>query len=162
MAEEKENKEEQAQEARKSKKLFLIGGLVFLILAGGGGFFLWTRMGGSEGKEVAKKEAEKKAEELSEFVSLDPFVVNLKGREGRYLKVVVNLEVGDKKTAEEIKAKTPLIRDSIIILLSSKEYVDVGSVEGKYKLRDEILARVNRILTEGKVKGVYFTDFVIQ
>jgi flagellar FliL protein len=46
--------------------------------------------------------------------------------------------------------------------LSSKSYSDIGTVEGKYKMRDEIVARVNQYLTNSKVSTAYFTEFVIQ
>lgn len=160
MAEEKEE-----QKGKGSKKMLLIGGVAILLLLAGGTFFLLNKMmvKGGEGN-VAKGEGGKGEKiQKEEYISLEPFVVNLKGSGGnRYLKVAVSLEVEGKEVAEEVKVKTPLIRDSIIILLSSKGYVDVGSVQGKYQLRDEILSRINQILTRGKVKGVYFTDFVIQ
>lgn len=156
-----EEKEAGSQNQKKSKKMILVGGVVLVLLAGGG-FFAWNKMMTPKGGEEQTSEEGGKGEPQVEFLSLDPFVVNLKGSGGnKYMKVVISLEA-DKKTAEEVRSKTPLIRDSIIILLSSKGYVDVGSVQGKYQLRDEILARINKVLTKGKVKGVYFTDFVIQ
>ena len=36
------------------------------------------------------------------------------------------------------------------------------SVQGKFKLKDEITTRVNRFLVVGHVKDAYFTEFIIQ
>lgn len=94
--------------------------------------------------------------------SLEPFIVNLFDERGvRYLKVRLDVEVWDS-TKEEMEKKNPKIRDSLIVLLSSKKYEEIGSLEGKARLREEILFRLNRILGEGKAREVYFTDFVVQ
>jgi len=95
------------------------------------------------------------------LLALDPFIVNLQDNSGtRYLKLTLSLEL--EGGGEEITALTAKIRDSLIVLLSSKSYADIGTVEGKYQMRDEIVARVNQFLTKTKVKSVYFSDLVIQ
>jgi flagellar FliL protein len=48
------------------------------------------------------------------------------------------------------------------VLLSSKSYAEIGSVEGKYQLRDEIVQRINQFIGGDGVKTAYFTEFVIQ
>jgi flagellar FliL protein len=50
----------------------------------------------------------------------------------------------------------------VIVLLSSKSYAEIGTVEGKYQLRDEIVQRINQFIGSNGVKTVYFTEFVIQ
>ena len=64
--------------------------------------------------------------------------------------------------SNEITANLPKIKDSILILLSSKTFKDIYTVEGKFKLRDEITTRINRFLVTGQVRSIYFTEFVIQ
>ncbi|MEE8575421.1 MAG: flagellar basal body-associated FliL family protein [Thermodesulfobacteriota bacterium] len=97
-----------------------------------------------------------------QILAFDPFIVNLTNTATtRLLKVTINMEV-DPPLVPEVMRKNAQMRDAIIILLSSKSYKDVGTVTGKYQLRDEILARVNIILKSGKVGAVYFTEFVIQ
>ncbi len=100
---------------------------------------------------------------MDSFYSLDPFIVNLQDNVGtRYLKLTVQLELDSPSLQAEIESHLPKIRDAVIILLSSKSYADIGTVEGKYRLRDEIVQRVNKFLSGGRVKTAYFTDFVIQ
>jgi len=79
----------------------------------------------------------------------------------RYLKVTLQLELAGI-TKEEVDTQVPKIRDSLIILISSKKLEEVASMEGKLRLREEILFRINRILGEGKTREIYFTDFVVQ
>jgi flagellar FliL protein len=62
----------------------------------------------------------------------------------------------------EIQENLQKITDSILVLLSSKNFEDVYSVQGKFKLKDEIATRVNRFLVVGHVKDAYFSEFIIQ
>ncbi len=148
-----------------SRKMLWIGILAgFFTLALGGGLFAWLGFPGasvpSEG-QGDRKAAAAPAEVITPL-SLDPFVVNLLDTEGiRYLKVKLDMDVSgiDKATVDR---HNPKIRDSIIILLSSKRYDEIASIEGKLRLREEIEYRLAQILGQHNVHRVYFTDFVVQ
>lgn len=122
--------------------------------------------GGGGGSSHGKDEKPKGALEQGfggQIFGLDPFVVNLQDNSGtRYLKVTINLEITGNGTTEELEAQTAKVRDAVIVLLSSKSYADIGTVEGKYQMRDEVVERVNQFLRKSHVKTAYFTDFVIQ
>ena len=93
----------------------------------------------------------------------DPFIVNLaKSGGNRFLKVTVSLEMSSPKVRLELKKNIQKITDSILLLLSTKVFEDVYSVQGKFTLKGEITTRVNQFLTTGQVKGAYFTEFIIQ
>ena len=62
----------------------------------------------------------------------------------------------------ELEARMPVINDSIITLLSTKDFEDVYTAEGKDTLRNEIITAVNLQLPEFHVIYVYFTEFVVQ
>jgi flagellar protein FliL len=94
---------------------------------------------------------------------LDPFIVNLaKSGGNRFLKVTVSLEMSNPKVRVGLKKNIQKITDSILLLLSTKIFKDVYSVQGKFTLKGEITTRVNQFLTVGQVKGAYFTEFIIQ
>ncbi len=94
---------------------------------------------------------------------LDPFIVNLaKSGGNRFLKMTVSLEMSSPKVRLGLKKNIQKITDSILLLLSTKTFKDVYSVQGKFTLKGEITTRVNQFLTEGQVKGAYFTEFIIQ
>jgi flagellar FliL protein len=94
---------------------------------------------------------------------LDPFIVNLaKSGGNRFLKVTVSLEMSSPEVRFGLKKNIQKITDSILLLLSTKIFKDVYSVQGKFTLKGEITTRVNQFLTEGQVKGAYFTEFIIQ
>ncbi len=169
MADEEAAKDEKAEDkpAKKSKKklIIIIAALIIILGGGGAGYFLFLKEKPVELTEEEAAEAAaalEEAESTATVVAFEPFVVNLLASGGnRYLKITINMEV-DESMKEEVEAKTAQIRDSVIILLSSKEHGDIISVAGKYQLRDEIAARVNMIISKGKIKSVYFTEFVIQ
>ena len=97
------------------------------------------------------------------MVPLEPFMVNLARTKGsRILKVTVTLELNNPAVQPEVEDNRQKIMDSILVLLSSKTFEDVYSIQGKFKLKDEITTRVNRFLAVGHVKEVYFSEFLIQ
>jgi len=115
-------------------------------------------------KEEEKKEEKKKAEKGEKVTyELDPFIVNLMDENGRrYLRVKMDLVLSSKKAQEEIEKKKPEIRDAILMTLSGKRFMDIASLEGKMRLRDEIKENVDKLLMSGKVLDVYFTEFIVQ
>jgi flagellar protein FliL len=49
-----------------------------------------------------------------------------------------------------------------LTVLSSKSYGEISDSEGKMKLREEIISKLNRLLRGFQVKTIYFTEFMIQ
>lgn len=114
--------------------------------------------GGTQGGGSAKKEADKKL--IHEW---DPFLVNLADLGGkRYLKLTMKLELFGGKVQEEIAERNFEMRDAVLMLLSSKEFEDISTAPGKVRLKQDIVARLNKILKNGQVKEIYFTDFIVQ
>jgi flagellar FliL protein len=155
-----------AAPAGKSKKKLLIVVLAAVVIAaaGGGGAWFFLQGHGDGGKE--HKAEEKKAGEHAPpiFTTLDQFTVNLMG-ENRYLQVGIDLKVSDQSVVEKINLHKPEIKNGVLLLLSSKQAEDLATPEGKQKLSDELLKKINEPLglPAGQgVLGVYFTSFVIQ
>jgi len=164
MAKEEKN-EEAAQPAVEAKgkrglmKWIIVGVVVLAVLgaAVGGGLYVFNNVLG------AKKEAAKAPPVIGSLWSLDPFIVNLIDNNGeRYLKVVMQFEVGDPSIIQELDLVKPRIRDGILDLLSSKAMTDLSDATGKQRLREEIILRVNNAISRGRISKVYFTEFVIQ
>ncbi len=116
-----------------------------------------------EGKSSSEEPKPVKKVKKDLMFHLDPFIVNLaKSGGNRFLKMTVSLEMSSPKVRLELKKNIQKITDSILLLLSTKVFKDVYSVQGKFTLKGEITTRVNQFLTEGQVKGAYFTEFIIQ
>lgn len=113
-------------------------------------------------KQIAPVQSNEEAE-LKVMLPIRPFVVNLARSSGkRFLKVTLTMELNSPEVNAEVNENMSKIIDSILLLLSSKSFEDVYTVQGKFKLKDEITTRVNRFLVAGHVKDVYYTEFVIQ
>lgn len=110
----------------------------------------------------AEDAAKREDEFIGKLVPMETFLVNLGGSRGTKLaKITLELEVNNQDVMGEIDRRKPQIRDIIIILLSSKDYEQVSTRDGKDFLRDEIRDRVNSFLTKGKITKVYFTEFLL-
>ena len=181
MAEEEaegEGGEAAGEEEKKGLPIKLILIVVGVLALAGGGYFAYTNFfqeeaveesaeGDKKGEEGGEGADGEKKEELPPDVgvmfTMDPFVVNLAGSKGkRFLKVTTTLELSSPEVNPEFEENLQKITDSILVLLSSKSFEDVYSVQGKFKLKDEITTRVNRFLVVGHVKDAYFTEFIVQ
>ncbi len=155
---------EGAEKKGGGKKLliFLLLGLVLLVGAGVAAYFLLFSRSAPPPEET-KKEAQAPKSQIGPFLQLDPFVVNLSDPTGRrYLRVKIALELKDDQALSEANNRIPQINDAIIMVLSSKTVEEVLAPEGKSELRFEIMNKLNQLLGPGKVRGVYFTQFVVQ
>jgi flagellar FliL protein len=160
-----------------NKKLFIIiGAAVAVAVILGAVVFMFAGKGDKKekGKEEAKVETKAEAGGHggeaggkegagSNIYPLEPFIVNIyDGQELRYLKVKIEMEMVGVGVKSEIDARLAPIRDSILVLLSSKTLQDIQDVQGKNQLKEEILGAINKNITPGKIAKVYFTDFVVQ
>ena len=94
---------------------------------------------------------------------MDPFVVNLGDAERmRYLKVKLEIESSEGKSNEEYEKRLPQLRDTVLSLLASKTSKEIMDSDGKKTLRNEIVSRLNLLLTTFQIETVYFAEFVMQ
>ncbi len=143
--------------------LVVLGGVGFAVLTFAPGLFSSSEEAGVPTSPSESADPSKTVEPLGVLYPMKPFIVNLAEAAGkRYLKLTIDLELTDKEVQGEINARMPPIQDSLLILLSSKSFSDISTVEGKMRLRMEIIGRINNFLVRGRVKNVYFTEFVIQ
>lgn len=167
MAEEKEPMENNADsKAKKSSVFKWILLTVFLIIIVTGAYFGWALfVKGGEGVAGIQDTLGKLKEAKPVICPLDPFIVNLMDKSGmgkRYLKVTMKLEVGSEDDKELLEEHTPQIRDTVLLLLSSLTFKDINSIDGKLELKQSLLSRINRVLGDGRVKTIYFSEFVVQ
>lgn len=171
MAEEEPLEDAETEEEAPPKKSPILKILMIVIVLaalGGGGYFGYTKFMKVEPAPTDVMEEGTSAEEKGEtalgvMFPLDPFLVNLAGSQGkRVLKVTISLELSTPELRAELNENLQKVVDSILVLLSSKTFEDVYSVQGKFKLKDEITTRVNRFLAMGHIRDAYFTEFIIQ
>lgn len=148
--------------------VLLIGVLMVLMVGMGGGLFLmWNKLSdislqanANAGVQNGQGNPE---QPLGPIYALETFIVNLADKGGnRYLRVTMDLELGNPELEAELGKRLPQVRDSILMILPSKRFEDINSVEGKIALRDEILETLNGFFTQGKVTNIFFKEFVVQ
>lgn len=155
--------------------LIIIISVVFLFMAmmGAGFFVLWSKMSatvaqvqtgaGTEEAEEEATEEEAAAIDIGTMYPLNTMIVNLADKGGkRYLRITMELELSVPELVQEIDLRLPQLRDSILMILPTKTYADIGTTQGKTALRDELLTRLNSFLKSGQITKLYFSEFVVQ
>jgi len=111
--------------------------------------------------EAQEKDKKDEKGSVGKVIPLETFVINIAGSKGRRLaKINLELDVENEAVSTEIDQRKAQIRDIIIVLLSGKTYDQISSKEGRDQLKEQIKDTVNAFLTKGKIKDVYFTDFI--
>ena len=167
MAKKAKAKEEGAagEEAPKSKKklFIIIGGVVLLAAAGGGGwFFLKT----PSPEQVAAAEAAAKAKNPVAFVEMKDMMIGMSngGQQDRQsiMKIKVVLEIADAKAADQVKPLLPRVEDAFQVFMRELRPSDLEGSAGMYRLKEELLRRVNVTVHPAKVDAVLFKELLIQ
>lgn len=182
MAEEESTEEEQPKEKKSNMLMIIIIAVLILIILVGAtvGILL---MGGDDETEVSspppsqertvsksKKRSSssnyddsRQLSDIGILYPLDTFTVNLKSDAGRrYLKVTMSLELEGDELSLELDAKSPVLRDRVIRILTSKTLEEISSKKGKQKVSTQIMDTLNAMISDGTIRGIYFTEFVIQ
>lgn len=103
-------------------------------------------------------------EEVKHVVELPPFIVNLADNDqARYLRMTVSLGVAGEGEAEKPdQLFMTRVRNAMLAVLSEKTSEQILTVEGKAKLRKELLHAAEAASEEPEVKAIYITDFIVQ
>jgi len=157
---EKEEEKKEKTEKKKILKIAIISGLALVIIITIVVLLPRFLKTSTEGK--ASKTDTNIPTSVSRY-ALDDFIVNLfHPSEDRFLRIKIEFELEGQDTQKEIEKKLPKIRDSLLMLLSSKSVEEISTLQGKLILKNEIINRINSILSTGHISAVYFTEFIIQ
>ncbi|MDB2414749.1 flagellar basal body-associated FliL family protein [Rickettsiales bacterium] len=190
MADEEENQENEEDEdiegdgdgdeggagAKKGgkKKIVIIVIILLLVLLGGGGAGLYF-MGFFGTKKVAAVVAE--GEEVPEvlvnedgvveevvYYDMEEFVINLNvgSKTPTFLKMTVSLELPGESQIPGIEVKIPRIRDSFQVYLRELRRDDLQGSAGMYRLREELLLRINKTVYPFRVNDILFKEILVQ
>ena len=140
--------------------------VLLMIGFGVGGYFFGVKSGDSA---MAPADPAPVAQEVEAPVGIGPLVavndiiVNLlDDQETHYLKASLSLEMDSPEAVGEVEERQPQVRDAVLLLLGSKTFAELRDLQGKLQLRAELMERLNGFLQTGKVKTIFFTDFVVQ
>jgi flagellar FliL protein len=153
------------------KKLLLFVVLPLILVVGGttGAYFVGAldpvlaMFGGKKdgGGEKKEKDAPVAA---SVFYDLPEMLVNLNstGRKQNYLKIKVSLELSSAADIARIEQVMPRVVNNFQEYLRELRVEDMQGSSGMYRLREELLGRVNATTKPAKVHDVLFKEMLVQ
>jgi len=148
--------------ALSGKKLVffvIIPGLLVLLLLAGGAYFLL----GKKKEEAPVATEAPKAKQLV-YYNMPEILVNLNaaGRRSSFLKMSISLELDSAADVPRIQAVMPRIVDNMQAYLRELRADDLRGSAGLFRLREELLARVNAAAQPAKVNDVLFQEVLVQ
>ena len=144
-----------------SNKLALIGAVfAVLALAGGGWWFFLkapadTRM--ASGRSDAKK--------ITAFLDLPELTINLvtaAQERQQFLKLKIALEVSETRLLQEIQPVLPRVLDTFNVYLREMRPSDLEGSAAFYRLKEELMRRVNVAIYPAKIDAVLFKEALVQ
>lgn len=117
--------------------------------------------GGGESKKKEKGEKKEAGKAENGVITIGPLVVNILSNKGyRFFRLGMIVECEDNEAAERLVQ--PEAKEALIFLLSSKMADDMLGNGGKMILRKELIDLFSKYAGPGKVKNLYFSEFVFQ
>lgn len=145
----------------KRMVVFIIIPLLLLLLVGGGAAAYFLGVFGGK-----KEEAEVKPEppKVTVFHDLPDILVNLNasGRQASYLKLKVALEHQEPLSTPKLNELMPRVIDNFQVYLRELRPDDLVGSAGLYRLKEELLIRVNQAVAPIKINDVLFKEMLIQ
>lgn len=160
---------EQVEEAPKStkKKKIIIGVLLLALIAGVGVFITVKKQKEKQHAEEAAAAASAEngtAKEAAVFHDLDDMIINLntEGKSVSFMKIKMTLEVAKKGDLEEVKKMMPKVMDVFQMYMRELRPSDMQGSVGLYRLKEELLLRVNKIVYPAQVNDILFKEVLVQ
>jgi flagellar FliL protein len=151
-----------AAPAPKGKLKMIVAIVAVLAIAGGGStWFFFLR----HHNEEMHAEAAAPPPKPPSYVEVPDMLVNLIGLPGervQYLKVKIVLEVKEEKQAEAMKPSLPRVTDIFQTYLRELRPSDLNGSAGLFRLKEDLMRRVNAAVSPNQVSAVLFKEVVIQ
>ncbi len=160
--------QEGATESKKPdrKKLILLIALpiVVLIAAAAGVYFSGLADSFLKGEAREAKQDAPRPEKPAVFLDLPEILVNLNsnGRRTNFLKISISLEVESPTDILKLQSLMPRIVDSFQVYLRELRIEDLKGSAGMYRLREDLLRRINEAARPVRINDVLFKEMLIQ
>ncbi len=114
--------------------------------------------------DVGVEEEQEVAIEDTIFFPLEEIIVNLNtgGRKSSFLKIKINLELTSSEDIPRIQGVMPRIMDNFQVYLRELRIEDLKGSAGMYRLREELLSRINAAAAPAKINDVLFKEMLVQ
>jgi flagellar FliL protein len=150
-------------------KLFIIvGAAAAVVLIGGAGLFFMMSSGSGDAASDAYGAAGAEHGEvaaLDTFIfNLEPMMVNLQSQDGQqnYMKLTVALEVANEETMTTIQPRLAKVVDAFQVYMRELRKSDLEGSAGVYRLKEELLRRVNLAVYPARIESILFKEILVQ
>lgn len=146
---------------KKFRRLLLLAGLPLLLFVGAAGVYFAGLI--DVGGGAAEAEAEVAGPKV--YFDLPEMLVNLAGRaeqRPQYLKLHVVLELPDDEARDALEPVLPRVVDLFQVYLRELRAEDLEGSAGVYRLKEELIRRVNLEIDPHRLSDVLFKDIIIQ
>lgn len=147
------------------KKLVLFIVLpIFVIGAGAAGFYYSGFADSYLGIEKSAEEEKAAALKKAVFFDLPEMLVNLNssGRRTNFLKINISLELEEESDIKNLELLMPRIVDGFQIYLRELRVDDLRGSAGMYRLREDLLRRINEVAKPIRINDILFKEMLIQ
>ena len=144
--------------------IYVALGAVGIVLMAVVSFYVATFAAQKQYKDVASIVLMKPPPPTDSFNFPDDFRVNTADQGTTHfikLKLSLGFEKGNAPLSAELAQRTPQLQNIINLILAGKKKEDLATVARQLELREEIKASINHMLSDGKVKEVYFKEFIV-
>ncbi|MDB5614594.1 MAG: fliL [Devosia sp.] len=155
-------------------KLFIIiGAAAVVVLLGGAGLFMFLSAGSAPAEgDAAHGEASADGHDAvagaaahTFIFNLPPMIVNLNNEgeaAGAFMKLTVALEVANQEMMVAIQPSMAKVIDAFQVYLRELRRSDLEGSAGVYRLKEELLRRVNVAIYPNKVESILFKEILVQ
>ncbi len=170
MGDDDEFDEEQEGGSGGGKKKILLFAIPLVLIIGGAAGAYFTGLldpllgGGDEAAQSEDGSGTTEPEGPVAFTDLPEILVNLNttGRKSSFLKIRVSLELPNVLDVDKVVAVQDRVVDAFQVYLRELRVEDLKGSAGMYRLREELLARVNAAVAPVKVNDVLFKEMLVQ
>ncbi len=151
------------------KNLFiLIGAVLLLVVSGIGAAYFMNKLDGVVamvvGGEGGREGDESEIIENAIFLDVEKITVNLNTgeRKSPLLRIGVSLVIENPEDVPRVEAMMPMVIDNFQVYLRELRVEDLKGSAGIYRLREELLIRVNAAVSPAEVRDVLFKEMLVR
>lgn len=146
-----------------TKKKIIIAIIATIIILSSIGAYFFIK---HHKEQVQNTENEQKLKDANQelFHDMDEMIVNLNSdsKNPSFMKLTITLDVEGKDNLDAVVKLIPRIKDVFQVYLRELRPSDMQGSIGLYKLREELLLRINKIVSPAIVKDILFKEVLIQ
>jgi len=170
MAENEETQEQATSQGSPMKKILMLGVPVILIVVAAFGVYMsgmadsFFSFSSSSSSKMEEEDDETPKNDLL-FYEVPEMLINLSVRPGQkpiYFKIKVVLELASPEDSPKVEKMLPRVIDSLQFYLREMRLEELQGSMGTYRLKEELMGRMNKVLAPVRVNDVLLKDILIQ